>query len=191
MAKIIDKIAKKKEILEAAIQVLARKGAANTKIQNIAEEAGIAKGTIYLYFKNKEEIFEDILQYHFQDKNQDLIQILQSPEDPKVKLRTLLLALVSSNQKTTYPLGFYFEISAALLRSPSQKKYIQSITQSQMAITSLLIQMKLEGVDKIKAFELANGIISLLHGTIVLSTIDPTKFSVESVINTMLDQLLK
>ena len=191
MAKIVDKVAKKKEILEASIRVLGRKGAANTKIQDIAEEASIAKGTIYLYFKNKEEIFENILQHHIQDKNQDLLQVLKAPGEPKTKLKTLLLNLVKSSHQQSYSPGVYFEILAALLRSPSQKKFTQNITQSQMAIASLLIQMKLEGVDKTKAFELATGIISLLHGAIVLSTIEPDKISKENIINTMLEQLLK
>jgi AcrR family transcriptional regulator len=191
MAKIVNKAAKKKEILEASIRVLGRKGAADTKIQDIAEEACIAKGTIYLYFKNKEEIFENILQHHIQDKNQDLLQVLKAPGEPKTKLKTLLLDLVKSSHHQSYSPGFYFEILAALLRSPSQKKFTQNITQSQMAIASLLIQMKLEGVDKTKAFELATGIISLLHGAIVLSTIEPDKISKENIINTMLDQLLK
>lgn len=191
MAKIVNKDVKKQEILESAIQVLGKKGAAATKIQDIAEAAGIAKGTIYLYFKNKEEIFENILQYHIQDKNQDLFKILKAPGEPKTKLKSLLLSLAQSNHHHTYPLGFYFEILAALLRSPAQKRFTQSITQSQMVIASLLIEMKLAGVDKTKALELATGIISFMHGAIILSTIEPDRISRENIINTMIDQLLK
>ena len=49
-------------ILQSARGVFARKGYAETAVEDIADEAGIAKGTLYLYFKSKEEIFLAALQ---------------------------------------------------------------------------------------------------------------------------------
>ncbi len=45
------------EILQAARKVFSRQGYRSTTVDEIAEEAGIAKGTLYLYFKAKEEIY--------------------------------------------------------------------------------------------------------------------------------------
>lgn len=45
------------EILDAALSLFVEKGFRATKIADIANEAGVAKGTVYLYFKNKEDIF--------------------------------------------------------------------------------------------------------------------------------------
>ncbi len=45
------------EILDAALRVFARCGLHKTNLEEVAKEAGISKGTIYLYFKNKEELF--------------------------------------------------------------------------------------------------------------------------------------
>ena len=44
------------QIIEAAVRVFARNGYYNSRVSDIAREAGIASGTIYLYFKTKEEI---------------------------------------------------------------------------------------------------------------------------------------
>jgi AcrR family transcriptional regulator len=44
-------------ILEAARTVFARKGYADTGVEDIAEQAGIGKGTLYLYFPSKEQIY--------------------------------------------------------------------------------------------------------------------------------------
>ncbi|HEY3066685.1 MAG TPA: TetR/AcrR family transcriptional regulator [Methylomirabilota bacterium] len=44
------------QIIEAAIRVFARNGYYNSRVSDIAREAGIASGTIYLYFRTKEEI---------------------------------------------------------------------------------------------------------------------------------------
>src|SRR5258705_5079565 len=45
-------------IQEATMRVIARKGMAAATMQEIAEEAGVAKGTIYLYFRDREELVE-------------------------------------------------------------------------------------------------------------------------------------
>ena len=55
---------KPQQIIEAAVRVFARKGYFNSRVSDIAREAGIAAGTIYLYFKTK----EDILITLFRDK---------------------------------------------------------------------------------------------------------------------------
>ncbi len=47
---------KPQQIIDAAIRVFARTGYYNSRVSDIAREAGIASGTIYLYFKTKDEI---------------------------------------------------------------------------------------------------------------------------------------
>jgi TetR/AcrR family fatty acid metabolism transcriptional regulator len=47
---------KPQAILDAAVRVFARNGYYNSRVSDIAREAGIASGTIYLYFKTKDEI---------------------------------------------------------------------------------------------------------------------------------------
>jgi TetR/AcrR family fatty acid metabolism transcriptional regulator len=47
---------KPQQIIDAAIRVFARNGYYNSRVSDIAREAGIASGTIYLYFRTKEEI---------------------------------------------------------------------------------------------------------------------------------------
>lgn len=51
---------KREAILRAAIKVFSRKGYFNSKVADIAGEAGIADGTVYLYFKSKDEILHSI-----------------------------------------------------------------------------------------------------------------------------------
>jgi AcrR family transcriptional regulator len=49
------------EVLEAARRIFALLGYAATNVEEIAKEAGMAKGTLYLYFKSKEEVFAAVL----------------------------------------------------------------------------------------------------------------------------------
>jgi AcrR family transcriptional regulator len=49
------------QIIGAALQVFGERGLANARLQDIAERAGVSKGTIYLYFPNKEELFREMI----------------------------------------------------------------------------------------------------------------------------------
>src|SRR5260370_22904753 len=47
--------------MEAALEVFGECGLANARLQDIADRAGVSKGTIYLYFPNKEELFREMI----------------------------------------------------------------------------------------------------------------------------------
>jgi AcrR family transcriptional regulator len=47
------------EILDAAMDMFAQRGLAGARVEDIAEAAGVSKGTLYLYFKSKEELFKE------------------------------------------------------------------------------------------------------------------------------------
>ena len=55
------KDARPQEILEAALSVFAEKGFAAARMDDIAARARVSKGTIYLYFPNKEELFREVV----------------------------------------------------------------------------------------------------------------------------------
>jgi len=55
------KEARPQEILEAALAQFVQKGFSATRIEDIAREAGVTRGTPYLYFANKEEIFKAVI----------------------------------------------------------------------------------------------------------------------------------
>jgi TetR/AcrR family fatty acid metabolism transcriptional regulator len=75
-------------ILEAAIEVFAEKGFHHARIADIARRAGVADGTIYLYFRNK----DDVLLTIFEEKMGILIEGVQNAlaglDDPLEKVRT-------------------------------------------------------------------------------------------------------
>ena len=64
---------KPQQIIEAAVRVFARKGYYNSRVSDIAREAGIAAGTIYLYFKT----MDDILVTLFRDKMADFVDTVR------------------------------------------------------------------------------------------------------------------
>ncbi len=55
------KDARPEEIISAALEVFADRGFAATKLEDVARRAGVTKGTIYLYFENKEALFKALI----------------------------------------------------------------------------------------------------------------------------------
>lgn len=53
----------REKILQAAFAVLSRQGYENTSIKDIAEEAGVAQGLVHYYFKSKQQLVLDVLDY--------------------------------------------------------------------------------------------------------------------------------
>jgi AcrR family transcriptional regulator len=86
MPKVVDKEAKKTEILYSAMQIFNQYGVVKTIIADIVQNAGIGKGTIYEYFHSKEDIFAEAFNYVFKDMGQKINHILKTTENPVAKL---------------------------------------------------------------------------------------------------------
>lgn len=82
---------KREAILRAAITVFAHNGYFNSKVADIAREAGVADGTVYLYFKNKEDILHSIFDRSVEAVLGAARKQIETLTDPKEKLRQIAL----------------------------------------------------------------------------------------------------
>lgn len=82
---------KREAILRAAIRVFAHNGYFNSKVADIASEAGVADGTVYLYFKSKEDILHSIFDRSVEAALADGRKQLKEITDPREKLRRIAL----------------------------------------------------------------------------------------------------
>lgn len=80
---------KRKAILRAAIEVFARKGYFNSKVADIASAAGIADGTVYLYFKSKDEILNSIFDRAMAEFIEEGKRELSEMTKPQEKLKRI------------------------------------------------------------------------------------------------------
>ncbi len=94
----IPKEQRKAEILDAAVKVFAGKGYRSASITDINEKAGIARGTFYLYFESKRDVFLELVESYFSryaailEANQErLEQAFETGTDPLVAWRQNLL----------------------------------------------------------------------------------------------------
>ena len=80
---------KREAILRAAIRIFAHNGYFNSKVADIAREAGVADGTVYLYFKSKEEILHSIFDRSMEEAIADGRKRMETIVDPRERLRTI------------------------------------------------------------------------------------------------------
>lgn len=80
---------KREAILRAAVKVFARKGFFNSKVADIAKEAGIADGTVYLYFKSKDEILHSVFDRAMEEFISEGKREIAEITEPEVKLQKI------------------------------------------------------------------------------------------------------
>jgi len=109
--KVIDKEKKRNEILMSALKVFTKKGISSATISDIAEEAKIGKGTIYEYFKSKEEIVLSALTLFLDDSKFSINKLKNINGGPEEKLRNgiqLFIAIIKQESIQTFELIFDF-----------------------------------------------------------------------------------
>src|SRR5687767_15870180 len=75
----VPKLQRRQEILAAARDVFARRGYHQSTIDDIVVEAGVARGTFYLYFEDKRAIFSDLIDRFAQQLTMAIVRI--DPDD--------------------------------------------------------------------------------------------------------------
>ena len=78
------------QILEAAVKVFARQGFHQSTVAQIAKEAGVADGTIYLYFKNKDDILVQFFSFRAKQVFESFREEVDRAETSSDKLRNLV-----------------------------------------------------------------------------------------------------
>ncbi|HVY78459.1 MAG TPA: TetR/AcrR family transcriptional regulator [Solirubrobacterales bacterium] len=87
---------KRRQILDAAVRVFARQGFYATRVSDIADEAGVAYGLVYHYFKSKDEVLNEL----FSERWSLLLAAIEEADregsDPRAKLEAVAGFIVDS-----------------------------------------------------------------------------------------------
>ncbi|MEG0258952.1 MAG: TetR/AcrR family transcriptional regulator [Lysinibacillus sp.] len=116
---------KYKQIIDAAVIVIAENGYHQAQVSKIAKQAGVADGTIYLYFKNKEDILISV----FNEKMAVFVETLQDIiENGK-----------SSTEKLSRMIDNHFKVLAT-------DRYLATVTQLELRQSNKELRLKINGV---------------------------------------------
>ena len=83
------------QIIEAALACFTRMGYNNTTMDDIVAESGLSKGTLYWYFKSKDDLFAAAIMSLLMDVGQETVAALEQSMTASDKLRALARAMVN------------------------------------------------------------------------------------------------
>ncbi|MCX5909087.1 MAG: TetR/AcrR family transcriptional regulator [Deltaproteobacteria bacterium] len=136
---------KHQKILQAAIKVFAEKGFFNSRVSEIAKEANVADGTIYLYFKNKDDILISLFEEEFGKIVEDMRKVLAAEKDPLQKIRKFAIAhlsIVFKQQSLAEVLGVEVRQSTKFMKEYVNKTFIEYLN----LIRSIVVEGQEQGV---------------------------------------------
>lgn len=107
--------AKYNRILDAAIKVFAEQGFHQATISQVAKEAGVADGTIYLYFKNKSDILANFLSYKTRMVFDRFRKAVDKADNAEEKLKNLIRVHLADFQRNR-DMAVVFQREALLAR---------------------------------------------------------------------------
>ncbi len=116
MAKHVDKEQRQAELLEKAIEVFAERGYQATTMDEIAERAGVSKGMLYIYFKNKEALFGAVFRWFGQSVGEMVLEAMKGAEDEAEQIRCIATtwAEVAIHHRDFVPLFLDFWAAASM-----------------------------------------------------------------------------
>lgn len=119
----------KGKILLAAKNIFGQKGFYETKMEDIAREAGIAKGTLYLYFKSKEELYECLIKIGLNLIEQAILEVLQTSKSFSEKLREIIayiIDILSENREFVLRIMYEMPLAQIWKEDFKQKIFFES-----------------------------------------------------------------
>jgi len=134
---------KHQKIIRAAVKVFAEKGFYNSRVSEIAKEANVADGTIYLYFKNKDDILISLFEEEFGQIVENMRKELEKEKDPLQKIKKFAithLSIVSKQQHLAEVLGVEVRQSSKFMKEYVNKPFIQYL--------NLIRSVVIEGQEK-------------------------------------------
>jgi TetR/AcrR family fatty acid metabolism transcriptional regulator len=138
---------KYQKIIQAATKVFAKKGFYNAKVADVAKEAQVADGTIYLYFKNKDDLLISILEASMDTFVAAVVESMEGVQDPVEKLKRFIalhLDLVRQHQDTAQVLQIELRQSSKFMKEYAATKFREYLS----LISGILEDGKKSGVFK-------------------------------------------
>ena len=181
------------QITEAATKVFAEQGFDKARMDDIASEANLSKGTLYLYFKSKDAIIRHLLERLFEREFADLNALANTdiPASEKLVLFTDTVIADLNNWARLIPI--MYEFLGRLFRQSIVQQAFEEYMETYLAIITPIIQQGIdEGEFHVEDAEtVAITIGALFEGTILLWVYDKKRVDLQKHIRAGVDLLIK
>jgi TetR/AcrR family fatty acid metabolism transcriptional regulator len=115
-------------IIKAATKMFARKGFYKTRISEIAKEAKVADGTVYIYFENKDDILISLFEEQMKAVMDNMVEQISEETDPVKKLEKFALIhlqLIEQNPNMAEIIQVEVRQSSKFMKEYKNEKFVQ------------------------------------------------------------------
>ena len=168
---------RKNQILEAALAVFARLGFHESRMDDIASQAGLSKAALYLYYKSKDAIIAALLKHFFALEFQQMQGLIAANQEQTASEQLLLLTrkLAEAFQWMRQMMPIAFEFYAIAGRNQEVRQFLQAYFREYRELLSGLIQRGIEQGEfrAVSAEATAITLTALFEGLALLFFVDP------------------
>ncbi len=166
---------RRNQILDAATTVFVRQGFQHARMDDIVEESGLSKGTLYWYFKSKEDIINAILRRLFAGALESLESLLEAEGTVSERLVQLTSDRVTGMKRMSSLVPIIFEFYAVAVHQQWVKQFIGEYFKHFRGLLEDLIQ---QGIDRgefypVNAAETAISLASMYEGLTIHWLMEP------------------
>lgn len=172
---------RKGQILQAAVRVFSRLGLDQARMDDIVAESGLSKGTLYWYFKSKDDLIAALLDSLFTREITELQALLAAEGPAGERLFSFVRQAAAELKTMTHLAPILYEFYALAFRNPAVRRALQVDFRRYLTLAGPLIQ---QGIDRgefqpIDARQGANALAAIVEGTLLLWVFDPVSIDLE------------
>jgi AcrR family transcriptional regulator len=140
------KQARPQELLDAALDLFVEKGFSATRSEEVAQRAGVSKGTLYLYYPSKEELLKEVIRHNMVPEITEGLEIVRSFTGSSAELLTLIYTLWWERVGETRASGIMKLMISEVRNFPEIAQfYVDEVIQPSERLLSMLLQ---RGIDR-------------------------------------------
>jgi len=184
---------RKNELLSAARTIFAKRGFHDATIEEIADAAKVAKGTVYLYYKSKKELYLEALRFGIELLNQELKAKATAPGTFQQRLRSLATSKIAFFDENRDFFRILYSELGKLPSHPPALSFVKDLYFAQARIFEKLLQdgVKHREIRNINVEKAAFAITDLTRSITTLRILGCSKGSLASDSDFVVDLILK
>lgn len=170
MPKIVDKVEKRKDIALCCMDLMEEVGIRKLTIDKVAQSAGIGKGTVYEYFKNKEDIIFEVINIHIDKYLEEFLFAIKDVKTTREKIELFFAFVLDDSEENIKHFNSYKEYLSIILAEDNEdmKNFNNKLNEF---FSKLLKDVLHEGIKKgelkKESLDLAEGLLIFDKGLMI------------------------
>ena len=194
--RIVDKDKKRQEILLAALRVFSRTGLKDARMIEIAREAGIGKGTIYEYFRSRDEMVLEAFSFIMEQMNAEIRRVFERSLTPEQKLIGMFEATYRALSEYDRDfLDIFVDFWAEGIRGTNKDGPHINLASIYHEYRQVMVAVLVEGIElgEFRAMDttaVASALMAVIDGLLLQLLVDRQAFDTDAIIPAVIDTFL-